>query len=64
MRAAFTTQPNGSVAVEMDGEAVQAMFASVIFASKYHEAIRPLAEIVQHDLRDQELSPMEKQSCR
>ena len=47
MQAAITNQTNGTITMMLDREAARALFASVVFASQYHEGIRPLALIVE-----------------
>jgi hypothetical protein len=47
MQVDITNKTNGRIAMELDREAAQALFASVAFASKYHEGIQPLALIVE-----------------
>ena len=50
MQASIMTQQDGSVAMQLDPEAAQAAFASIVFASRFHEDIAPLAKIVEKGL--------------
>jgi hypothetical protein len=43
MRASIKTEADGMVSWRLDPEAAQAVFASVVFASRFHEGIAPLA---------------------
>jgi hypothetical protein len=43
MRASIKTGTNGMVNWRLDPEAAQAVFGSVVFASRFHEGIAPLA---------------------
>ncbi|RZU35329.1 hypothetical protein [Edaphobacter modestus] len=43
MQASIKTEADGMVNWRLDPEAAQAVFASVIFASRFHEGIAPLA---------------------
>ena len=47
MQAVIETRQNGAVIIEFDREAAQAMRASVMFASRFHEGIVPLARTVE-----------------
>jgi hypothetical protein len=51
MRATFETRNDGLVALLLDAEAARAVFASVIFASRFHEELAPLAQIARRELR-------------
>ena len=51
MQASIITQRDGSVAMQLDPEAAQAAFASIVFASHFHEDIVPLANIVEGRLQ-------------
>lgn len=50
MQALFTTQADGSVVLQLDTEAARAVFASLLFAARFHERFMPLAEVVRHGL--------------
>jgi hypothetical protein len=43
MQASIKTEADGMVSWRLDPEAAQAVFASVVFASRFHEGIAPLA---------------------
>ena len=43
MRASIKTEADGMVSWRLDPEAAQAVFASVVFASRFHEGFAPLA---------------------
>jgi hypothetical protein len=45
MQASIKTEADGMVNWRLDPEAAQAVFASVVFASRFHEGIAPLATI-------------------
>lgn len=43
MQASIKAEADGMVSWRLDPEAAQAVFASVVFASRFHERIAPLA---------------------
>jgi len=43
MQASIKTETDGMVNLRLDPEAAQAVFASVVFASRFHEGIAALA---------------------
>ena len=43
MQVSIKTEADGMVSWRLDPEAAQAVFASVVFASRFHEGIAPLA---------------------
>ena len=51
MQASIKMEPNGSVAMQLDVEAARAVFASVIFAARFHEHIAPLVKIAKEGLQ-------------
>ena len=51
MQASIMTQEDGSVAIQLDSEAAQATFASIVFASRFHEDVALLARIVEERLK-------------
>jgi len=53
MQALIETKTDGSVAMRLDVEAARAMLASVVFASRFHVGIAPLARIAEEGLRVQ-----------
>jgi hypothetical protein len=54
MQASFKTHNDGTVALHLDNEAARAIFASVIFAAKFHTKFAPLAEVAEQCLRAEE----------
>jgi hypothetical protein len=50
MRADIRTTRDGTVLVRMDAEAARATFASVLFASRFHDGIRGLEDIARRVL--------------
>jgi len=54
MQASIKTKRDGSVTVHLDWDAARAIFASVLFASRFHEGITPLAKVAQEGLRSAE----------
>ncbi len=50
MQASIKMESNGSVAMQLDVEAARAVFASVIFAARFHERIAPLVEVAKEGL--------------
>ncbi len=51
MQASIKTRRDGFVDLELDPEAAQAVFASVLFASRFHDAISPLAKFAEEGLQ-------------
>ena len=51
MQASIKMKPDGSVALDLDIEAARTIFASVIFAARFHERIAPLVEIAKVGLQ-------------
>lgn len=51
MRASVKTNADGSVAMRLDKEAARMIFASVVFASRFHPDIAPLAKVAEQGLR-------------
>ena len=43
MQASIKTEPDGTVNLQLDAEAARAVFACVVFASRFHEGLTPLA---------------------
>lgn len=56
MQADVKTERDGTVLLRMDQEAAHATFASVIFASRYHEGIRRLEEVAKKALESETTS--------
>ena len=51
MQVAIETRKNGTMSIELDSEAARAMVASIVFASRFHEGIVPLAGMVEASLQ-------------
>ena len=64
MQAAIETRKDGSVAIELDPEAAQAMVASIVFAARFHERIVPLAGIVEAGIPNNNTQPARRDPCQ
>ena len=65
MRASIKTKPDGNIALDLDIEAARAMFASVLFAARFHERIAPLVRVAREGLQlDGRKSARRPQPCR
>ena len=64
MQAAIETRQDGTVSVELDSEAARAMVASILFASRFHEGIVPLAGMVEEGLQRGEDSAARSPLCQ
>ena len=65
MQASIKVKANGSVAMQLDVEAARAVFASVIFAARFHERIAPLVEVAKEGLQLEGLeSARRRELCR
>lgn len=65
MQASINMKPDGSVALDLDIEAARTMFASVIFAARFHERIAPLVEVAKEGLEiDGRESARRRELCR
>jgi hypothetical protein len=53
MRASIKTHNDGTVALNLDTEAARAVFASVVFAAKFHQEFALLAEVAEEGLQGQ-----------
>lgn len=51
MQVSFKTHNDGTVVLNLDGEAARAVFASVVFAAKFHKDFAPLAKVAEEVLR-------------
>jgi hypothetical protein len=51
MQAAIKKMTDGSVALRLDADAARAVFASVLFAARFHEGIAPLTPIAKQGLK-------------
>jgi hypothetical protein len=50
MHASIKANTDGSVAIELDLDAARAVFASILFAARFHERIAPLVIIAKQGL--------------
>ena len=65
MQASIKTKPDGTVALDLDLEAARAIFASVLFAARFHERIAPLVRVAKEGLQlDGRKSARRHQPCR
>ena len=65
MQAAIKKMTNGSVALKLDADAARAVFASVLFAARFHEGISPLARLAKEELERGAKKPvMRGESCQ
>ena len=65
MQAAIKKMTNGSVALKLDADAARAVFASVLFAARFHEGISPLARIAKEGLERGAKKPVRRgESCQ
>ena len=65
MQASIKMKTDGSVAMQLDVEAARAVFASVLFAARFHERIVPLVKIAREGLQlDSRKSTRRLQPCQ
>jgi hypothetical protein len=65
MQAAIKNMTDGWVALKLDADAARAVFASVLFAARFHEGISPLARIAKEELeRDTQKTIRRGEPCR
>lgn len=65
MRATLETRNDGVVALLLDEEAARAVFASVLFAARFHDSIAPLSAVAKRGLELSRFnSPQGKHSCQ
>jgi hypothetical protein len=61
MQASIKTNTDGSLVLNLDDEAARAVFASVLFAARFHEGIKPLVKVAREalaiDVRKSERRP-------
>lgn len=50
MRATLQTHNDGTLVIRVDKEAAQVVFASILFASQFHDGIAPLVEIARQGI--------------
>ncbi len=60
MQAEIKRERDGSVAMQLDADAARAMFASVLFASQFHDGIAALAKVAEEGLRGGERLPVRR----
>jgi hypothetical protein len=64
MKAVMEIKRDGSVAIELDSEAARAMVASIVFASRFHEGITPLAGMLKPNLGREEGQGLRRALCQ
>jgi hypothetical protein len=65
MQAAIRKMTNGSIALKLDADAARAVFASVLFAARFHEGFAPLTQIAKDGLeRDSQKPARRDEPCR
>ena len=65
MQATIRNTSDGSVALKLDADAARAIFASVLFASRFHEGFTPLVRIAKEELERKPQKPLRRgDSCR
>ena len=65
MQAWLKTHDDGTVALHLDLEAARAVFASILFAAKFHPDIAPLAQVAEQGLRgDRSDRPGSEDRCQ
>jgi hypothetical protein len=57
MQAAIKKMTDGSIALKLDADAARAVFASVLFAARFHEGIGPLTPIAKLGLKQDRQKP-------
>jgi hypothetical protein len=64
MQATFQTTNDGTLALQLDDEAARAVFASILFASRFSENLAPLAAVAKQGMeRTAEATPG-RSTCR
>jgi hypothetical protein len=51
MKSSIKRKADGSVAMQLDVEAARAVFASVLFAARFHERFAPLVKFLKEGLQ-------------
>jgi hypothetical protein len=64
MQARVKRQPDGIILLRMDAEAARATFASIVFASRYHDGICDLEAIAKKALEETKPECRRKATCR
>ena len=60
MQASIKAESDGTVNLQLDAEAARAVFASVVFASRFHEGLAPLAMLAAERLHCDGVLPAQK----
>lgn len=65
MHASLKTNADGSVVMQLDLDAARAVFASILFAARFHEQIAPLVIVAKQglDLEDRKAT-RRQEPCR
>ena len=65
MRTQVKIARDGTVLLRMDAEAARATFASILFASRFHDGIRALEDVAKRVLESETKSPDRRNTtCR
>jgi hypothetical protein len=65
VHASIKTNADGSVAIELDLDAARAVFASILFAARFHERIAPLVIVAKQGLDlDGQKATRRQELCR
>jgi hypothetical protein len=65
MHASIKANTDGSVAIELDLAAARAVFASILFAARFHERIAPLVIVAKQGLNlDGQKATRRQEPCR
>lgn len=64
MQATLQTRNDGTIALQLDSEAARAVFASVLFAARFHENIAPLVVVAREGLNQSYDASSGRQICQ
>lgn len=65
MQAAISFKNNGEIALRLDADAARVVFASVLFAARYHEGFGPLEQLARQGLDHESQKTMKRgEPCR
>jgi hypothetical protein len=65
MQASIRRKADGSVAIQLDVEGARAVFASVLFAARFHERLAPLVKVAEEGLQLESREPARRRElCR
>lgn len=64
MQATLQTYRDGTLTLRMDQAAAQAVFASILFASKFHEGIAPLTAVAKSGMASIDSDKKGVQPCQ